>query len=144
MKRKRKQKPVVIPGLPVYARDSAEAKALRVLHDLVGRTKVFFIVSRRSDGSVSFVKPMTVQMTAFADAPDPSNWAPLTRQQAFSWEEFLGKVFDKDWVRQHMREGSRAPWPWPPSIEGKIYTEADGVPPLTEEDRNALASEGHR
>ena len=128
---------------PVFAKDSDGAKAVRLLHDLVGRTSAFFQIFRRSDGSVTYTKEMTPQLLALAQAPqDQESWPVLNRQHAGAWEELLRKVFDQGLVRTYLTEGSRAPWPWPPSIEGKIYSDADGVPPINDEDRNALAAEG--
>lgn len=126
----------------VFARDSAEAKAVRVLHDIVGRTHAFFSIFRQRDGSVTFTHPMTVQLTKLAEAKPAADWVVLTYRQAASWEELLRSVFDDRMVRTRLREGSKAPWPWPPSIEGKIYPESEGVPPLTGDDRDALATEG--
>lgn len=143
MTRKSIKKPDAAPR-PIFSRDSAEAKAVRMLHDIVGLTKAFFAICRHADGSVSFPRSMTVQLVALSAAPDRGEWATLTRQQAAAWECLLRSVFDDRMIRTRLREGSKAPWPWPPSIEGKIYTESEGVPPLTDEDRNALASEGQR
>lgn len=119
-----------------YAKDSAEAIAVKVLHDLVGRTSAFFQIFRRSDGTVTFTKPMTAQLTAMAEAPLQTDecWVTLTRQQAGAWEGLLRSVFDEGLVRQRLHEGSRAPWPWPPSVEGKIYTSEAAPSLMTEED----------
>jgi len=129
---------------PVFARDSAEAKAVRVLHDLVGRTSAFFQIFRRGDGTVTFTKEITEQLSAMAKAPPASEWVTLTHRHAGAWEELLSKVFDRGLVRQRLHEGSKAPWPWPPSIDGKLYLDADGIPPPTDADLDALASEGQR
>lgn len=126
---------------PVYARDSAEAKAVRVLHDLVGRTAAFFTIFRKSDGSVSYTKRITPQLAAMGQAPSPNEWRPLNRKQAGSWEELLRKVFDQGLVRTYLVEGSLAPFPFPPSLEGKIY-EWDGPEPPQQE--QTLANEGQR
>lgn len=106
---------------PVYERGSAEAKAVKALHDLVGRTSAFFTIFRRPDGSVRFTKRITPQLAAFADMPERADWKPINLQQAFAWEELLKQVFDAGLVRTRMADGSPAPWPWPPSIEGKSY-----------------------
>lgn len=122
---------------PVYAIDSAEAKAIRILHDIVGRTSAFFTIFRRGDGSVTYTKPVTEQLAALAQAPPPSDWVHLTRQQAGAWDGkggFLSKFFDPGLVRLHLVEGSRAPWPWPPSIDGKLYPAGDDPPLMSEQD----------
>lgn len=144
MSRKKRADPEWQPP-PSYAWDSDEAKAIKVLHRVVDRMSAFFAIWRRkSDGAVSFRKEMTEQLKAFAKAGDESTWVTLNYQQATSWEELLGKVFEPGMIRKHLVEGSRAPWPWPPSLEGKIYPDPNGVPPLGDADRNALASEGQR
>lgn len=128
-----------------YAWGSPEAMAIKALHDLVGRTNAFYAIWRRKeDGAVTFYSEMTPQLIRFAEIGEPSTWAALTYQQACAWEEFFDGIFPKEAVRYHMREGSKAPWPWPPSIEGKLYPDANGVPPLSNEDLDAIASEGQR
>lgn len=132
-------------GPQTFAPDSAEAKAVLVLHEIVGRTSAFFKIWRRPDGSVSYPKPITPRLAALAQAPDrESAWVELTHEQAGAWESLLRGVFDEGLARNRLREGSRAPWPWPPSVDGKIYTKADSVPPINNEDLDALASEGQK
>jgi hypothetical protein len=121
MSKKRNKKQEMAPPQPVYMRDSAEAKAIRVLHEVVGRTSAFFTIFRQRDGSVTFTHPMTLQLTKFSEAPPPADWAVLTYQQAAAWEEFLRKIFGPGSVRRHLKEGDRAPWTFPPSMEGKLY-----------------------
>lgn len=127
---------------PSYPPGAPEARAVKTLHDMVGRTSAFFTIFRRGDGTVTFTKPMTSQLTTLSQAPQQEDWVALTRQQAGAWESLLRNVFDEGLLRQRLREGSRAPWPWPPSVDGKIYTDAGGPPPLTDDDMDALASEG--
>jgi hypothetical protein len=112
----------------VFAGDSAEAKAIKGLHDIVGRSEAFWKIWRRADGSVTFSKPMTPQLVALAQVPQSADWVKLTRQQAGAWEHMLRQFFDDALSRTRMREGSSAPWPWPPSGEGKLYTSATGPP----------------
>lgn len=126
---------------PIYSRDSDEAKAIRILHDMVGRTSAFFTIFRRDDGSVTYGKPMTEQLTALCKAPPPAQWVVLNHKHAGAWEALLRRVFDDGLVRHRLHEGCKAPWPWPPSIDGKIYPDADGPAPLTEDDAAALAEE---
>lgn len=139
MRRKRHKKHAIPVqyGLPVYPRGSAEAVAVRVLHEIVGRTSAFFTIFRRGDGSVTYTKPVTEQLAALAKAPPVDEWVTLTRQQAGAWDGdggFLGKFFNQGVVRSRLIEGARAPWPWPPSVEGKIYTADTGPPLMTEQD----------
>lgn len=106
------------PATTYFAPDSPEAKAIEVLHDLVGRQQAFRMIWRRPDGAASFSKSMTPQLLALASVVDRSTWATLTHQQAGAWETFAGKFFDVGMVRQHFREGSRAPHQWPPKVDG--------------------------
>lgn len=130
------------PITTLHAADSPEAKAVRVLHEIVGRTSAFFKIFRRADGSVSFSKPMTPQLTALSQAPEQSAWPTLDRQQAGAWEGLLRTIFDDEIVRRRLREGSHAPWPWPPRKDGTLSP--TGPPGPTDEDFAALANEGQR
>jgi hypothetical protein len=115
------EQPKEAPHAAAYPRDSIEAKALAVLHDIAGKGDFFRQVHRRSDGTVSYSKPVTAQLAALSQAPERAEWVELNRQQAGAWEGFLREAVAVT-VRKHLREGDRAPWPWPPSAEGKIYT----------------------
>lgn len=144
MSRKKKVDPDWKPR-PHYAWNSVEARAIKVLHQIVGRESAFYAVWRRkSDGAVSFGKDITEQLRAFAQAPDASEWVELTYRHAASWEETLSKYFDDGIQRRKLRQGSRAPWPWPPSLEGKLHPDPNGIPPIRDEDRKALSNEGQR
>ena len=123
-----------------HAPDSPEAKAVRVLHDVVGRSEAFFKIFRMPDGSVCFHAPITAQLVALAQAGEHSAWPVLDRQQAGAWESLLRSIFNDRIVRQRLCAGSRAPWPWPPSIEGKIYTDPGGGPPRRD---GAFADDDH-
>ncbi|WP_305320024.1 hypothetical protein [Bradyrhizobium sp.] len=124
-----------------HASGSAEAKAVKVLHDIAGRAEAFAKIWRRSDGSVNFNKPMSAQLTALSQAPEPSAWVELSRNQAGAWEGLLRSFFDPGVMRQHMREGARAPWLWPPRKDGTL---SDVAPPgtLSDDDIEAFADEG--
>lgn len=127
---------------PVYARDSDEARAVRVLHDLVGRTSAFFTIFRKGDGSVTYTKRITPQLAALGQSPSANAWRPLNRQQASAWEELLRQIFDPGLMRTYLTEGSSAPFPWPPSLDGKVYEWDGPAPTMTEADHEALANEG--
>lgn len=126
----------------LHAPHSPEAKAVRVLHDIVGRSEAFFKIFRGRDGSVTFHTPITPQLAALAQAGDPSSWPILDRQQAAAWEQLLRPVFDDRIVRLRLREGSRAPWYWPPRKDGTLSP--TGPPGATDEDLQTLANEGQR
>ena len=125
------------PDAPVviaHAADSVEARALTVLHEIANRMTAFRMVWRRSDGSINFPKQVTTQLAALAQAPAPAEWPILNHNQAGAWEGLLKQFFEPGIVRAHMREGSRAPWAWPPSAEGKIYTTGPPETLMSEQD----------
>lgn len=110
----------------LYDRNSAEAKALIILHEIAGASDGFRKIYMRADG-VSYRLPMTPQIAALALAPAAADWVTLTRQQAGAWEAVLREAVSIA-VRKRLSEGDRAPWPWPPSVEGKLYTSSTGPP----------------
>jgi hypothetical protein len=116
-----------------YPRDTVEAKALTVLHDIAGVAGFFRQVHCRSDGTVSYAKPVTPRLAALAHAGPQADWPTLTRQQGWAWEMMLRETVSVQ-VRKHPKEGDRAPWPWPPSVDGKIYSADTGPPLMTEQD----------
>lgn len=115
------------PSASAYAPDSVEAKAITVLHEIAGKLDFMRQVHRRGDGTIHYPKPVSPQLAALARAPLASEWVPLTHQQAGAWEGLL-REFVVVQMRHRLREGSRAPWPWPPSVDGKIYTADTGLP----------------
>jgi len=117
-----------------YAPGSAEALAIIALHDLVGRSEAIRKIWRKPDGSIAFSRPVTPQLTALAQVPAHDLWTALDRAQAAAWERFAKQFFEDGTVRKHFTEGSRAPWPWPPSAEGKIYTTGPPETYMTDND----------
>ncbi|MGJ4893759.1 hypothetical protein ACQR2B_06695 [Bradyrhizobium oligotrophicum] len=118
-----------------YERNSVEARAIEALHELAGCSELF----RRAyckDGAVFYRKhPVTPQLAALAGLPAQDAWVTLDRSGAGAWEGLLRNYFAEGVVRRRFREGSRAPWPFPPSATGKVYT-ATGPPQvaMTEQD----------
>jgi hypothetical protein len=119
------------PGRPgsdgAYPRTSVEARALIGLHDVCDAADGFRKIYVRD--AVTYRKPMTPQILAFAQVPPRGEWVMLTYPQAGAWENLLREVAVIS-MRKHFREGDLAPWPWPPSAEGKIYP-AEAPPQLT-------------
>lgn len=116
-----------------YPKNSREAHAIIVLFEVGGVTVPRH--RRRVDGSIDFNHPVTPQIAALAESPLKDAWIILSRRQAGAWEALLREVLTIG-VRRPIREGDRAPWPWPPSIDGKIYTDTTGPPEslMTESD----------
>jgi hypothetical protein len=128
------QKAAGVAPMAVFARDSLEAKSLAALHEIAGVGQGFRQIHVRADG-VSWRSPITPQLLALASLPAAADWVTLTRQQAGAWEALLRDTIAIQ-VRRHLREGDRAPWPWPPGKDGQLYTAATGPPEagLTDED----------
>lgn len=126
------EKAVAAPMGATYPRDSLEAKAITVLHEIAGRSEALRKIYRQADGSITFRKPMTEQLLALHKAT--SERVTLNRNQAGAWERMLDEFFDPGVLRHHLREGDRAPWPWPPSAEGKIYATGPPETPMSEQD----------
>jgi predicted transcriptional regulator len=120
-------------GPTAWPRDSVEAKALTVLHEIAGKGEFFRMVHRRGDGTVSYPRAVTPRLAALAQAPQPPDWITLDRQQAGAWEGLLREAITVQ-SRHHLKEGDRAPWPWPPSVEGKLYPHGPPEPELTEQE----------
>lgn len=117
-----------------YPRDGAEAKALRGLFDIAGKTGAFFKIYVRAD-RVYFSRALTEQVLALQHAGAKDGWAVLTRQQAGAWQAVLRDTLGELAAARPLREGDRAPWPWPPSADGRLYTSATGPPSeLSEQD----------
>lgn len=119
-------------------RNTPEAKAVMVLHEIAGKSDAMWRIYIRGE-VIHYPKPMTPRLAALAHAPDKDDWVSLNRQQAGAWEALL-----RDTVavsnRNPLREGARAPWLWPPKVDGAIYTAETGPPEslMTEEDQEHL------
>jgi hypothetical protein len=116
--------PSIMAAFPIGGR---EARAIGVLYEISGRGEYLRAVMTRG-GAVNYPRPMTPRLLALADAPPKDAWIVLTYKQASAWENNLLREAITVQVRNRLGEGSRAPWPWPPSIEGKLYTGSTDPP----------------
>lgn len=106
--------------LALLAHDSEAAKAVRVAYEVANRLAAVHGFMRSQDGGVWYRPAVTPQLLAMAKAAPSAEWATLEYQQAGAWNNFLKEFVTLEvWSRLHA--GSRAPWPWPPGIDGKIY-----------------------
>lgn len=128
------------PSRSVFPRESLEANAIVVLHDIAGKSDFLRSVLRQPDGGISYLRPMTDRLRALAQAPPPNQWIALDHQQAGAWEGMLAEYVTVA-MRHRLREGARAPWPWPPRKDGTLSPDN---PTMTEHDVEALATEGTR
>ena len=126
--------PSIVTG---YARGSPEANALINLHEALGVGPGFAGIFAKGAAPVTYRKPMTDQIRAFADMPVRADWVKLDYRGAGSWTKFGPEVSMIPRTTKVFREGDLAPWPFPPSQTGTRYG-------LTDEDLDALASEGQR
>lgn len=112
---------------------SAEAKALATLYAVAGKSSFFYTVMRGSDGVVRYPKTVMPQLLALAQARHQREWMALDRNQAGAWNGLLSDFVHVDtWTR--LREGARAPWPWPPGKDGKIYATGPPDTLMTDQD----------
>lgn len=102
-----------------FDRDSPEAKAIAVLHEVAGKSDFVRTVLRSADGSVAYQRPMRPRLEALATAGERATWVVLSRQQAGAWDAFLAQHLTVA-VRSRLVEGALAPWPWPPRVDGSM------------------------
>ncbi len=120
------QAAVAPPKTVSYPADSVEAKAIVAVHDLAGSLEFLRIAMRNKvDGSISYRVPITPRLLSFAAMPSRDQWVELSQQQAAAWDRMLDDYITVA-VRKHLREGARAPWPWPPKKDGSTYSDGDG------------------
>jgi hypothetical protein len=103
-----------------YDLKSTEGRAICVLHDIAGLSQFLRGVLIRGN-AVYYRKVVTPRLRALAEAMPRAQWVTLNRQQAAAWEGLLRDATNVQ-TRRPMREGDHAPWPWPPSLDGKVYT----------------------
>lgn len=120
------------PVATSYDLQSPEGRAIVLLHEISGLSQYLRSIMIRS-GAVNYLQPVTPRMLAMIEAGKPDSWVVLSRQQAAAWEEFLRETVTVV-MRKHLKEGDRAPWPWPPSAEGKIYATGPPEPALSDQD----------
>lgn len=115
-----------------YPTASTEGRAVAVLYDIVGAGDFFRSTMRKAD-RVFYRLPVTPRLAALAQSPPVAEWATLARNQAAAWETFVGEHLTLQ-VRQRLREGSRAPWPWPPRKDGTLTATAPPDAGLSDQD----------
>ena len=108
----------------VYPLDSPEGKAVATLYDIAGKRSLFDAVMKRG---VSF-KTVTPQVLALEQTPPQAQWIDLAEPaQVAAWDRFIAAQLPKI-NRAELKLGDKAPWPWPPSVAGKVYTAGSGPP----------------
>jgi len=131
LEQKQDQNRLVLSNL---AANSPDSRAVLLLYEIGGVT--FPHHRRYPDGSISYNRAITPQILALAEGTFARDaWPVLSHQQAGAWDALLRDALTVG-IRRPVRAGDRAPWPWPPSAEGKIYTSATGPPQtlMTEQD----------
>lgn len=129
-------------GAPVaisssYPLSSDEGRAIVTLYEIAGLSDFLRSVMIRQ-GAVNYRMPISTQLLKLSEAPPSSRWRALDREQAGAWEGLLRETVTVA-VRNRLREGSLAPWPYPPSLTGKIYAWT-----ATDDDLAVLENEGQR
>lgn len=125
--------PAPVEPLQPLAADpkSAEGRAYINLRELAGAAAPF----RMGDGQIS-IPPEAQKPAVYALADLPAlPWVFITdRQQTGAWLEFLAEALPKAVARKSIQirrgdaTGILMPWPWPPSVTGKIYTTEEAAP----------------
>jgi hypothetical protein len=120
--------PPAPPGPALVAPDSREACASRHLRAAAGAPEPV----RCGDGRISIMpESLRADALAFADAPPKERWLFVTdRQQIGAWKEFFRERLPG--IPKRTIEIDRAgttgilvPWPWPPTVEGKVFAAAE-------------------
>jgi hypothetical protein len=111
---------------------SLDGKSLVVLHEIAGLDQYLRTIMVRS-GIVNYLRPVTPQLLALAQSGPKDDWPALTRQQAAAWEGFLRETVTVQ-VRNRLKEGSHAPWPWPPRKDGSLSSTGPPEALMTDQD----------
>jgi hypothetical protein len=106
------------PASGSFTRDSREGRAIGVVYEVAGKGDFLRQFMLRNN-AVNYPLPITPRLIALADAPPRSQWVTLGRQQAGAWDSLLSEAVHVQ-VRNHLREGACAPWPWPPRKDGTL------------------------
>lgn len=121
-----------------FPANSPEGRAIATLFEIAGKSDFFHKAVQRA-GTVYCRVEIEPQLLALASVKPRSEWKPLTREQAAAWDRFVHLRLG-DLARSRIAEGALAPEPWHPNKDG-TWPKAAGP---TDEDLDALASEGHR
>jgi hypothetical protein len=117
-----------------YLRDSAEAKAIAAIHQIAGMGDYV----RRSllRGEVLYYyQPVPPRLLALSTMPPNDQWVTLDRQQAGAWEAMIAEHVTAGRASgARLREGSRAPWAWPPRKDGSLSTAPPSDHLMTDQD----------
>ena len=120
-------------SLSGYPLTSPEGRAICTLYEIAGKTHFLHSVVIRN-GTVYDYQPITPRLLALAQAGPKDNWPVLNRNGGGSWENLLREALPPTLTRRPLREGDRAPWPFAPSKDGKIYDAASATgPPFVED-----------
>lgn len=135
-------KPSSEPALQQFAPGSREGRAIAALFEIAGKTDFFRSAIFRG-GTVNFRVEVSEQLLALAALRPRSEWVTLSRQQAGAWNSF---VHDRlgDLHRNRLAEGAQAPHPWPPRKDGSWPPDGAAESTMTNEDLDAISSEGQR
>jgi hypothetical protein len=119
------------PTFAAHALDSPEARALATLFEIAGKGAFFHTVMKRESG-IFYTRVVTPQLATLAQAMPKADWVALDKRQAGAWEGLLREFVTVH--RPHLKEGDRAPWPWPPRKDGTLSTTGPPETLMTEQD----------
>lgn len=117
-----------------YARDSAEARAVLAIHEVAGVAAHVRHTMLRGD-VLYYYRAIPPRLLALSAAPPRDQWITLDRQQAGAWEAMIADhVSANRPVGARLREGSQAPWAWPPRKDGSLSTAPPPDQLMTDQD----------
>jgi hypothetical protein len=106
--------PLPVSSFPIH---SPEAMAIKTAYAIAGK-EYFCENVMIAAGSVHWRGAISPQLLALKEAPLRNEWVALTAEQAEAWNRVIASVVRVIWNR--LREGARAPWPWPPRGPEKL------------------------
>ena len=120
-------------AMTALARGSAEAKAVRVLYLLAGCRSAVDGFMRAADGGIWYRHEIAPRLLALAQAAPEADYVAVDHRQAGAWNDLIDEFVIVQ-ARRRLRGGDRAPWLWPPRIDGTLSSTGPPDTLLTEQD----------
>ena len=118
----------------LYPEGSIEARAIAAVYAIAGQTDfVARVMKSRQHGGIYYRGTVTPQLLALGNVPPEADWPELTHQQAGAWNGLLREFVIKE-IWNRLREGKKAPWPWPPRKDGTLSTTGPPDTLMTDQD----------
>jgi hypothetical protein len=108
--------------------DSPAGKAIVALYQIAGCEQALRSFMIRGS-AVNYRMPVNPRLLALAEKTERDAWVVLRSQQAAAWNAMIRDMVTVQ-ARQPLKEGDRAPHPWPPKVDGTWSPTGD--PPQAE------------